>query len=96
MVSLTINNLPVEVPDGTMVLEAARKIGIKIPSLCNIEGKAPKGACRVCLVEIEGGRALAASCATPAVEGMKVHTNSKRARDARKNRYGTVSFGTRW
>ena len=84
MVSLTINNLPVEVPDGTMVLEAARKIGIKIPSLCNIEGKAPKGACRVCLVEIEGGRALAASCATPAVEGMKVHTNSKRARDARK------------
>lgn len=84
MVSLTINNRKVEVPEGTMVLEAAKKAGVKIPTLCNYEGKPPKGACRVCLVEIEGGRALAASCATPVVEGMKVITTSKRVREARK------------
>lgn len=84
MVSLYINNIEVKVPEGTMVLDAARQSGVKIPTLCNFEGKEPLGACRVCLVEIEGGRALAASCATPVAEGMKVFTNSGRVREARK------------
>ena len=84
MISLYINNKKVEVPEGTTVLEAARKAGFYIPSLCYMEGKDPKGACRVCLVEIEGAKSLAASCAVPVVEGMKVQTNTKRVRESRK------------
>jgi len=84
MITLSINNINVEVPEGTTVLEAAKKVGINIPTLCHFEGKKPLGACRVCLVEIEGGRALAASCSTPVTNGMKVFTNTKRARLARK------------
>ncbi len=84
MIKLTINNIPVEVEDGATVLTAARTAGIKIPTLCNFEGKPPQGACRVCLVEIAGGKALAASCATPAVNGMEVFTNTRRVREARR------------
>jgi iron-only hydrogenase group A len=84
MVSLYINNQKVEVPEGTMVLHAARKAGIRIPTLCNFEGKPPIGACRVCLVEIENGKGLAASCATPVTEGMKVFTNTKKVREDRQ------------
>ncbi len=84
MVSLSINNIKIEVPAGTMVVEAAKQAGINIPTLCHCEGRAPLGACRVCLVEIEGARTLSASCATPVSDGMKVLTNSKRARSARK------------
>lgn len=83
MINLYINNIKTEVPEGTMVLEAARIAGVKIPTLCFLEGKNPLGACRVCLVEIQGARALAASCATPVSEGMKVSTNSKRVREGR-------------
>ena len=84
MINLEINNIQVEVPEGTTLLQAAKKIGINIPTLCNIEGKHPQGACRVCLVEVEGAKNLPASCATPASNGMKVFTNSKRVRNARK------------
>ena len=84
MINLSINNVPVQVPEGTMVLEAARLAGVTIPTLCNFDGILPLGACRVCLVEIEGGRGLSASCATPATEGMKVNTNTQKVRSARK------------
>jgi len=84
MVQLEINQVPVTVNDGATVLEAARTVGVKIPTLCNFEGHPAQGACRVCLVEIEGGKGLAASCATPAVNGMKIFTNTKRVRDARR------------
>ena len=84
MPTLTIDNIAVEVPDGAMVLNAAEQAGVKIPTLCYLKDVQAIGACRVCMVEIEGGRTLMASCVTPATEGMKVHTNSKRAREARK------------
>jgi iron-only hydrogenase group A len=84
MPTLTIDNIAVEVPDGTTVLTAAETAGVKIPTLCYLKDVQAIGACRVCMVEIEGGRTLMASCVTPAAEGMKVHTNSKRAREARK------------
>jgi iron-only hydrogenase group A len=84
MPTLTVDNIAVEVPDGTTVFSAAEKAGVKIPSLCYLKDVQAIGACRVCMVEIEGGRTLMASCVTPAAEGMKVHTNSKRAREARK------------
>ncbi len=85
MIRLTINNIAVEVPDGTTVLEAARKSGIKIPTLCNLEGHPPQGACRLCVVEVEGMKTFAASCALTVAEGMKVVTNSARVRHARRN-----------
>ena len=84
MPTLTVDNIPVEVPDGTSVLEAAKKAGVKIPTLCYLENVQAIGACRVCLVEVEGAKTLMASCVTPATEGMKVHTNSKRVREARR------------
>ncbi len=83
MTKVIINQQTVEVPPGTMILDAARQVGIEIPTLCFLQGKPPLGACRVCVVEVEGGRNLAASCSTPVSEGMVIHTNSKRVRDAR-------------
>ena len=84
MIKLTINNIPVEVPEGTTILNAARKAGIRIPTLCYVEGLQAIGACRVCIVEIEGVYALAASCSMPVSKGMKVLTNSRRVREARR------------
>ncbi|HOZ47050.1 MAG TPA: NADH-dependent [FeFe] hydrogenase, group A6 [Candidatus Hydrogenedentes bacterium] len=84
MPTVTIDNITVEVPDGTTVLKAAQKAGVKIPTLCYLEDVQAIGACRVCLVEIEGARTLMASCVTPVTNGMVVHTNSRRAREARR------------
>jgi NADP-reducing hydrogenase subunit HndD len=84
MTTLHINNQAVTVPEGTTILEAARTIGVKIPTLCHLAGHDAIGACRVCLVEVEGAKNLVASCATPVNEGMKVSTNNKSVRQARK------------
>jgi iron-only hydrogenase group A len=84
MVTLSINNVPVEVPEGTSILNAAKQAGIRIPSLCYVEALQAIGACRVCVVEIEGARNLAAACSMPAGAGMKVFTNTRRVRAARR------------
>lgn len=84
MVSLTIDNIKVEVPENTSVLEAARKANIKIPTLCYLKGINAIGACRICLVEIEGNRALQAACVLPVAEGMVVKTNSPKVLKARR------------
>jgi iron-only hydrogenase group A len=84
MPKLTIDNAGVEVPWGTTILNAARTAGIRIPSLCYLEGVHVVGGCRVCLVEVEGARTLAASCSMPVAEGMKVRTNTPRVRAARR------------
>ena len=84
MVSLTIDNIKVEVPENTSVLEAARKANIKIPTLCYLKGINAIGACRICLVEIEGNRALQAACVLPVTEGMVVKTNSPKVLKARR------------
>ena len=83
-IKVTVDNIQVEVPKGSTVLDAARAAGIDIPTLCYMEGRKPLGACRVCLVEVEGARTLQASCALPASDGMIVRTNTKRVREARK------------
>jgi iron-only hydrogenase group A len=83
-ITLSINNVPVEVPEGTSLLGAARRAGIRIPTLCHVEGLQTIGACRVCVVEVEGARNLCASCAMPAGAGMKVFTNTARVRRARR------------
>ena len=86
MVNLTIDGRKVEVEEGTTVLKAAEKLGIKIPTLCYFEALTPQGACRLCVVEIVGGarRGLSASCAYVAEEGLEVRTDSKRVIEARK------------
>ena len=84
MPALTIDSKPVEVPDGTSVLDAARKAGVRIPTLCYLEKLQAIGACRLCLVEIEGARTLVTSCVMPVTDGMKVRTNTKRVREARR------------
>jgi iron-only hydrogenase group A len=84
MPTLTIDQIPVDAPEGATILEAARQAGIKIPTLCYLEKVQAIGACRLCVVEVEGAKTLQASCVTPAVAGMKVRTNTKRVRDARR------------
>jgi NADP-reducing hydrogenase subunit HndD len=84
MPALTIDDKKIQVSDGTNLLEAARMAGIRVPSLCYLKNVQAIGACRVCLVEVKGAKALVASCVTPAGEGMEVMTNSPRVRNARK------------
>jgi NADP-reducing hydrogenase subunit HndD len=85
MVNLTINGKAVCAPEGTTILQAASKVGIVIPTLCYLKDLNEIGACRVCVVEIEGQDRLSASCNTPVEEGMVAFTDSARARKARRN-----------
>lgn len=84
MAELTINNIKVKAEKGMTILDAAKSVGIHIPTLCHMKDMFPTGACRMCVVEVEGMRGLTPSCAYPVVEGMKVETNSQRVRTARK------------
>ncbi len=84
MVRIYINDQGNDVPAGTTILCAAKKAGIRIPTLCFVEGLRPVGACRVCVVEVEGVRNLVASCSTPVTEGMRIHTHTARVRRARR------------
>lgn len=89
MIKLTIDNKVVEVKKGTTILDAAKKIGIDIPTLCymNVENMCIQNkpaSCRICVVEVEGRRNLAPSCATDCAEGMVVHTHTLRVLNARR------------
>ena len=84
MVKLTIDGHPVAVEQGTTILDAAKKAGIDIPTLCYLKDLNEIGACRVCVVEIEGQDRLSAACATVAEEGMVVRTATPRVLDARR------------
>ena len=83
-VTINIDGDIVQVPENYSVLKACREAGINIPTLCYLEGINEVGACRLCLVEVEGQRTLKASCVLPVSEGMVVKTNTKRVRKARK------------
>ena len=69
---------------GETILEVARRNGVDIPTLCHLKGTTPTGACRICVVEVEGADTLMASCATPAAGGMVVRTESPKVVDARR------------
>lgn len=84
MPTITIDSRTIDVPEGLSVLQAARLADISIPTLCYLEKLPAIGACRVCVVEVEGTRALMASCALPVSDGMNIRTNTKRVRDARR------------
>ncbi len=84
MVTLTIDNKVISVPEGTSILEAARGANISIPTLCYLKDINEIAACRICMVEVEGYARLVPSCDNAVVEGMVVHTNSPRVREARR------------
>ncbi len=84
MHKLTINGKSYEAADGMTILDAAKRAGIRIPTMCFLEKREPIGACRVCLVEVKGARTLLAACSTPVADGMEIQTNSARVRAARK------------
>ena len=83
-VYLTIDGRPVDVPAGTSIHKACESAGIDTPTLCWAENLTPVGVCRVCVVEVEGSRALVPSCARTAEEGMVVETDSERVRHSRR------------
>jgi NADP-reducing hydrogenase subunit HndD len=76
LISVNINGRPITAPKGKTILETARENGIDIPTLCFLEGLSPVGACRLCVVEVEGSRTLVGSCHTPIAEGMVINTHS--------------------
>lgn len=83
LVNLTINGKALAVSEGTTILEAAHDSGIHIPHLCYLKDVHQSGACRMCVVEVEGMKNLQASCISQVKEGMVVHTNTRRVRNAR-------------
>jgi iron-only hydrogenase group A len=85
MIKVEIDGMTVEVPDNTTILEAAQKVGVKIPTLCYHKDLGLAGACRMCVVEIEGQRNLQTSCTFPINSPMKIKTWSPRIRKARRH-----------
>ncbi|SJM95395.1 formate dehydrogenase subunit alpha [Crenothrix polyspora] len=83
-VTLEIDGFKVTAPVGTSVMRAAASIGIDIPKLCATDSVEPFGSCRLCVVQIEGGRGMPASCTTPVAEGLKVSTQSPKLADVRR------------
>jgi NADH-quinone oxidoreductase subunit G len=83
MISLTIDGTEVTVAEGSNLVEAARKIGVEIPTYCYHPGLSVVGQCRICFVEVEGLPRLVTACSTPAREDMVVRTASERVREAR-------------
>ena len=83
-VQLTINGVQVTANSDKSILQAARDNGIEIPTLCYIDGLTPTGACRVCVVEVEGSRTLVASCHTPVAKGMVIQTHSPKVLETRR------------
>ena len=85
MVNIKIEGVSYQVEEGLTILEAAKKCGYEIPSLCAFNhGECSNGSCRVCLVEVKGARGLVASCVYPVNEGMEVTISSPKATEARR------------
>ena len=85
MIKITIDGIQTEVPENMTVLEAAKSVGIDIPTLCFLKDINEVGDCRMCLVEVEGARGFVPSCMQKVTEGMVVRTNTKEVNEARKN-----------
>ena len=84
MLNVKVNGIAVSVPKGATILEAARKAGVEIPTLCYMKEKNEIGACRICVVEATGTRGLVTACVYPVTEGMEIQTNTPKVRAARK------------
>jgi NADH dehydrogenase/NADH:ubiquinone oxidoreductase subunit G len=83
MINLKIDGKEVKVEEGTNLIDAAQTAGIHIPNLCYLKGMKGIGACRLCLVEMEGGKAPVIACNTKVKEGMSIATNTERVREVR-------------
>ncbi len=84
-VNIKFNGVPYSVPAGITIIEAARQVGINIPTLCYLKEINEIGACRICVVEVKGQKNLVASCVYPVSEGMEIITNSERVFASRKH-----------
>ena len=84
MIIVKVNGIAVSVPKGSTILEAARKAGVEIPTLCFMKEKNEIGACRICVVEATGARGLVTACVYPVAEGMEIQTNTAKIQKARK------------
>jgi bidirectional [NiFe] hydrogenase diaphorase subunit len=84
VITLTIDGMDVAVEAGSTILQAAKEADVRIPTLCHLEGVSTVGACRVCLVQIQGSDKLVPSCLTPVSEGMKVMTKTDQLKEYRK------------
>lgn len=84
MITIEVNGRPVQARRGEMLLPVLRRSGVRVPTLCHMDNLAPSGACRLCVVEVEGQRNLVPSCAFPVSDGLKVRTHSPRVLRARK------------
>jgi NADH dehydrogenase/NADH:ubiquinone oxidoreductase subunit G len=84
MISLEINGKLVEANNNETILDVLKREKIEVPTLCHLKDLTPTGACRMCVVEVEGMRNLVTSCSYPAMDGMKIQTHSKRVMDSRK------------
>lgn len=85
MLNITIDGTKIELEKGKSILDAAKKVSVRIPTLCHHEDLCVAGNCRVCVVEVEGYKALVPSCATPAEDGMVINTMTPKVRQARKD-----------
>jgi len=83
-IALTIDGRPLRVPEGTTILQASRAVGIDTPTLCYLETLTPVNACRLCVVEVEGSRALVPACSRAVEPDMVVRTGSNRVRHSRR------------
>jgi NADP-reducing hydrogenase subunit HndD len=84
VINLEVDSRPIEAREGETILTALRRNSVTVPTLCNMEGLTPTGACRLCVVEVDGYRGLVPSCSYPVAEGMKVKSRSPRVLEARK------------
>ncbi|KAB2962901.1 MAG: Fe-S-binding domain-containing protein [Thermoanaerobaculia bacterium] len=84
LIALTVDGREVAIEAGATILDACRKLGIDVPTLCWLETLTPVNACRVCVVELEGARTLVPACSRRVEAGMRIHTDSARVRRARK------------
>ena len=84
MLNVTIDGINLQVKEGSTILQAAQSVGIEIPTLCYLKDINEIGACRLCIVEVEGMNRLVPSCNTKVEEGMVIRTNTEKIRAARK------------
>ncbi len=84
MIEMQVDGRTVEAKDGETILSALKREGIHVPTLCHMEGLPPSGACRMCIVEMEGAPNFVPACSFPVAAGMKIQTRSPRVLDARR------------
>ena len=85
MVNIKINGMPLSVPAGSTILEAARYAGINIPTLCYLKDFNEIGACRICVVEVVRAKTLVTACVYPVNEGMEIYTNYPQSHEGQKD-----------